>query len=274
LEEALRKHLIVVKEMPDAEVNRVSVTNKSLKPIYLMAGDIILGGQQDREIAHDTIVPKGARDFIVEVFCVEHGRWEGAQHFEGGEIASSSLRRETQVTKQQEKVWGKVAAEAANTRSETASGTYRAVARNAATQGQIAAYSTALGTRLANDRRAVGVIVAINGRVTSADIFSGHQLFQKQLPKLLKSYSLDAAQEKTTWSKLRRKPVPTVTAAQQLLKDADRGQQRTTTRAMGMVNRERENESTISFDAAPQAAPGGAGRADEKEPAHRNIYRK
>src|SRR5947209_2262025 len=55
LEEALKQKRIVVKEMPSAEVNRVSVTNTASKPIYLMAGDIILGGQQDREIGRDTI---------------------------------------------------------------------------------------------------------------------------------------------------------------------------------------------------------------------------
>ena len=36
-------------EMPAAEVNRVSITSKADRPIFLMAGDIILGGKQDRE---------------------------------------------------------------------------------------------------------------------------------------------------------------------------------------------------------------------------------
>ena len=104
LDEALKGKLLLVKELADAEVSRVSVTSKASKPIYLMAGDIILGGQQDREVARDTIVPKGAQNFAVEVFCVEHGRWAGGKHFEGSEVASSSLRRETQQFKQQSKV--------------------------------------------------------------------------------------------------------------------------------------------------------------------------
>src|SRR6266851_4678142 len=58
LDEALRQRVILIKEMPSAEVNRVSVTNKAGKPIYLLAGDIILGGKQDREVARDTIVAK------------------------------------------------------------------------------------------------------------------------------------------------------------------------------------------------------------------------
>src|SRR5439155_16814148 len=69
LDEALQRHLLLVREMPAAEVNRVSVTSQADRPIFLMAGDIILGGKQDREVAHGTIVVKGARDFVVEVFC-------------------------------------------------------------------------------------------------------------------------------------------------------------------------------------------------------------
>ena len=271
LGEALKKQLIVVKEMPDAEVNRVSVTSKAGKPLYLMAGDIILGGQQDREIARDTIVPKAAKNYVVEVFCVEHGRWTGSQHFSGGEIASSSLRRETQQTKQQERVWNKVAQEVQTLKAQTSSGTYRAVASNQAAQNNVSAYVKALGARLKTDRRALGLVVAINGQVTAADVFADPHLFQQQLSKLLKSYALDAVQDKANWARLRKKPVPSAPAALQLLRDADRGVERTTARSMSTVNRERENASTVVFDAAPQG-PSTTGSA--AAPAHRNIYRK
>ena len=278
LEEALKQKVIQVKEMPDAEVSRVSVTNKGSKMIYLMAGDLILGGQQDRIISRDTIVPVGAKNFIVEVFCVEHGRWGGGQHFEGGEIASSSLRRETQQTKQQDKVWNKVAREAAKTKSVTRSGTYRAVAGNKATQQQVASYTQTLNTQLAKDRRALGLVVAINGRVTAADVFADSNLFHKQRAKILKSYALDAMQEKDSWSKSRKKPVPSVKAAQQLLKDGESGTQRTTARAGATLNSERENRSTVTFDAMPKQAGGKPGGkpalVGPSTPAHRNIYRK
>jgi len=277
LGEALKKQLIAVKELPDAEVNRVSVTSRSSRPMYLMAGEIILGGQQDREIARDTIVPAKAQNFAVEVFCVEHGRWSGARHFGGDEIASSALRRETQSTNEQQKVWDHVAKEAADTSSQSASGTYRAVGANKNTQQQLAVYTKTLGRRLARDRRALGLIVAINGKVTAADVFADPQLFQQQMPKVLKSYALDAAQNRKTWNALRRKPRPSLPAARQLLKDADSGTQRTVAASSATINRQRENSSTVTFDAAAPAAngPNGpAGNRDDAMPAHRNIYRK
>jgi hypothetical protein len=274
LEEALRQKLLVVKELPSAEVNRVSITNDAEKPVYLMAGDIILGGQQDRTVARDTIVSRGAKDFAVEVFCVEHGRWEGGQHFSGGEIASASLRREAQVTKQQQKVWEKVAMEVSATKAETPSGTYRAVAGNKASQKEIDAYVAAVTAPLAKDARATGVVVAINGTVTAADVFADHALFTKQLPKILKSYALDATQEQAAWAKLPRKPQPTPAQAVALLTDAERGQGRTTATSGDTINRERESDSAVVFDAAPAAPAGSGGGGFGGGFAHRNIYRK
>jgi len=280
LDEALKDKLISVKEMPSAEVNRVSVTSRANRPLYLMAGDIILGGQQDREVARDTIVPRGAINFVVEVFCVEHGRWAGGQHFGGNEIASSTLRRDTQRFKQQDKVWSKVAAEARKMKAETTSGTYRAVAGGQAAQQDINAYVKPLNAPLARDKRAVGIVVAINGEVTAADVFGDHKLFQKQLPKILKSYALDAVQEKAAWTKqpASRRPKPTVVQATQLLKDADRGQSKASGQSAATLNIERENESTIVFDAAAPSPVGPAGPAGPAgaalAPAHRNVFRK
>jgi hypothetical protein len=54
-----------------------------------------------------------------------------------------------------------------------------------------------------------------------------------------------------------------------LLTDAERGRDRTAT-AGDTVNRERESDSAVVFDAAP-AGPAGGGFGGF---AHRNIYRK
>jgi hypothetical protein len=168
-----------------------------------------------------------------------------------------------------------VAEEAQRSRAQTESGTYRAVAANKATQGQIAAYTGRLASGLSRDRKAVGVVVAINGRVTGADLFADPHLFRQQTPKLLKSYALDAIQAK---SGAGPKKAPSRSEAQRLLIDADRGEQRTTARTGSTVNVETENSSTVVFDAAAPAwpaAPAGPGdRSGKADPAHRNIYRK
>jgi hypothetical protein len=275
LDEALQQRVILVKEMPAAEVNRVSVTNKAGKPIYLLAGDIILGGKQDREVARDTIVPKGATDLAVEVFCVEHGRWEGALRFSSGTVASAGLRLETQKSREQGRVWDRVAQEAQAMQAVTPSGTYRAVAGSPASRGEIDAAVKALGAPLANDRRAVGLVAAINGKVSAADLFADRRLFQKELPKLLKSYALDAAQQRGAWTSQKSKPQAATHDALALLQEAKRGELRTTARTAAALNRERESDGTVSFETVPAGASvGGFGGGFSGPPAHQNIYRK
>ena len=100
----------------------------------------------------------------------------------------------------------------------------------------------------------------------------------KQRAKILKSYPLNAVQEKDSWAKSRKKPVPLVKAAQQLLKDGQRGTRRTTARVGATLNSERESRCTVAFDAMPMQIgrkPGGKpALAAPATATHRNIYRK
>ena len=83
LDEGLKSKQVTVKESKDGgDVNTLYVTNDGRKPLYLMGGEVVLGGQQDRTLGKDTIVPSGAKDIPVTVFCVEHGRWTGHKEFE------------------------------------------------------------------------------------------------------------------------------------------------------------------------------------------------
>ena len=76
-----------------ADVNHLALVNKSGKPLYLMPGEIIVGGQQDRTIAQEYVIPPGKKPTTIEVFCVEHGRWvgRGAAELNGIVMANSGL---------------------------------------------------------------------------------------------------------------------------------------------------------------------------------------
>src|SRR6202022_3540843 len=88
LDEGLKAKTVTVKESKEGgEVNTLFVTNRGAKPLYLMGGEVVLGGQQDRCLARDTLIPPGKKGIPVTVFCVEHGRWTGRQEF--GESARS-----------------------------------------------------------------------------------------------------------------------------------------------------------------------------------------
>jgi hypothetical protein len=60
----------------NSEVNKLMVTNRSGKPLLLIAGELVIGGKQDRIVGHDCVIEASARPVPVDVFCVEHGRWQ------------------------------------------------------------------------------------------------------------------------------------------------------------------------------------------------------
>ena len=59
------------------DVNHLMVVNRSTKALYLMPGEIVLGGQQDRTVGDEMVIQPTTKPVSIEVFCVEHGRWQG-----------------------------------------------------------------------------------------------------------------------------------------------------------------------------------------------------
>src|SRR5688500_7577164 len=96
LQEAIDQKKVTVHET--SEVNNLSVENTGEQPVFLQTGDILRGGKQDRVIAMDLIVPKGARVGIAS-FCVEAGRWRQR----GGESAAAFNKSENQVVGKEQK---------------------------------------------------------------------------------------------------------------------------------------------------------------------------
>jgi hypothetical protein len=81
------------------EVNGLLVVNRSEKPLYLMPGEIIVGGDQDRTIGEELVIAPDGKPVEIDVFCVEHGRWGGrAEADYAGLIASAHQPQRPFVT--------------------------------------------------------------------------------------------------------------------------------------------------------------------------------
>src|SRR5262245_40634645 len=63
-----------VRELNDGEVRRLSIENKGKRAIYVLAGTVVKGGNQDRQIGQDVVIEQGTK-VAVDAFCVEQGRW-------------------------------------------------------------------------------------------------------------------------------------------------------------------------------------------------------
>src|ERR1044072_8014734 len=69
LQEALAQKKVRVYETKD--VNELAIRNLSNQDIYVQAGDIVRGGDQDRMISVDFIVPPKSGRMPIAAFCVE-----------------------------------------------------------------------------------------------------------------------------------------------------------------------------------------------------------
>ena len=73
LEEALAKGRVKVSET--GSVNALTVENVGDDEVFVQAGDIVKGGQQDRVLSVDLLLPPQSGRVLIPAFCVEPGRW-------------------------------------------------------------------------------------------------------------------------------------------------------------------------------------------------------
>src|SRR6266480_327567 len=73
LQEALVQRKVIVRET--RSVNELSIENISGEEVYVQSGDIVKGGQQDRMLGVDLILPPRSGKIPIAAFCVENGRW-------------------------------------------------------------------------------------------------------------------------------------------------------------------------------------------------------
>ena len=88
LQEAMVQKKVVVYETKS--VNELAIENVSNEDVYVQAGDIVKGGQQDRMIGVDLIVPSRSGKMPIAAFCVEHGRWSGRGNEQAAVFSSSA----------------------------------------------------------------------------------------------------------------------------------------------------------------------------------------
>jgi hypothetical protein len=186
-----------------AQVNKLALTNKSGKKLVLLAGEMVVGGKQDRIVGNDAIIESSDEPVPLDVFCVERGRWSGGAAFTrnrgGGDgaylMASPKVRANAQAKKDQNEVWKEVEGQATANAVSTSTGDLKSVYEDKRVSRTLEGYERALKEKISGEQ-VIGVVVAIGGRVISADVFASPKLFQAYWPKMLRSYALEAISSK------------------------------------------------------------------------------
>ena len=234
LQEALAKGAVKVRET--GSVNALTVENTGKDEVYVQAGDIVKGGQQDRVLSVDLLLPPRSGEVSIAAFCVEHGRWTARGNEDARQFSSAASAMPSHEAKVAMRAYAvTAAAPAANAAATTMA--YAGGAGTGASQQEIwstvsktqdslsrsvgasvaapaspsslqlsleneklkqaqAAYIAALQGAGETGDDIVGYVFAINGKINSGDVYASNALFRKMWGKLLAANVTEAISAK------------------------------------------------------------------------------
>jgi hypothetical protein len=191
LSDGLARHEVTVREIgrnDEFQVDQVRIRNRSHEPLFVMTGEMIFDGLQDRILAEDRVIAPG-KSVRVSVRCVEQGREAGHLEFHASNVLVELAVRQAAIHQTQTEVWATV--DLINQRHHVAppTKTYREVALMQS--GELAARRDRLARALAAlpDRsRLVGLAQVQSGHVVTIERFATPELYGALEAELLGSY--------------------------------------------------------------------------------------
>lgn len=267
LQEALERKTAMVHET--SEVNELYIENVSQpEEVLVQAGDIVKGGEQDRVLAVDLIVPARSGKMPIAAFCVEEGRWqqrgqERASHFGSSyDMATTKdLKIATKQAQSQSQVW-KGVGEAQSKLSQSVDSDVRSPAsrsslqlalENNKVQESTAAYVAKLSSIVEGKSDVIGYVFAINDKISSADLYYSNGLFRKFWPKLLKTTAIEAVAERPLNEK---SATVSAEAIKAFFAGAERGEESTSNVTERTQMIKRESEKSLFFETRDLAQKG------------------
>jgi len=205
LEEAMDSGLIVLHET--GKVGELAADNRSDRYIFVMAGDIVRGGRQDRAMAEDVILRPNSLNVPLQSLCVEQSRWHQRGHESAAAFSRSSkmlanvdLKVAARARRSQHAVWEQVDAYqsraceslGSEVRSSDSASSLELTLDNEKLRQTAHEYVAALQPVFAGKDDVVGFAFSVNGRVSTADSFGSAELFSKLRDKLLDSAASEA----------------------------------------------------------------------------------
>jgi len=200
LSDAVRAKALHISEVSDAgRVPELRVVNDGARPVLIIDGEELIGAKQNRIVNLTVLVP--ARSTIkLPVTCVEAGRWapvsrefapaERAHYASGrrsklGDV-TRSMKAEGVAFADQSAVWSEIAAKSLRFGARSPTG-----AAAAMYELRHDGLEKILGSIKPLDGQ-VGAVFAIRGAIAGFDAFDSPATWASVMPKLLRSYGLDA----------------------------------------------------------------------------------
>jgi hypothetical protein len=231
LQEALEQNIAVVH---DSGV-RLTIDNRGNAPLFIQSGDIVKGGNQDRTLPYDMLVPAHTNGTPIAALCVEQGRSipRGNELSESFQISSEQLpSRQLKLAayrQSQNDVWNNVRTLQDNltritggsVKAQQSSTSLQLSLEHARVQRAVQKYFAPLAPVVEGKNDVIGYAVVINGKIQSADVYASNAMFQKLWPKLIRASAVEALAERQPGAVI--KP-PNAEAVQAFLAEAEKGQ--------------------------------------------------
>ncbi len=177
-------------------VNTLFAKNNSSDTIFIMAGEVVKGGKQDRVIGQDVVLAPG-QEINLSAFCVEKSRWTTKDGNQGAftgyfNVTSMDIRKTVTKEKSQGKVWEKVDkfTEANDAKSTTKA--YTALENSKEYKKNLQEYLDKFENAFTNQSNVIGFVATTGDKVIGCDLFATHDLFIKSYNNLLHSYVTEA----------------------------------------------------------------------------------
>lgn len=192
LDEGRARGVLVVTERAQASVPDLIAENRGKAHVLLLAGEILIGGKQNRVLREDLLLPPRSGPRPIGVYCVEQGRWnEGRKDFESrGSVVEPRVRSEVLRKADQSRIWSGVAGASRDLQAPSPTGSYQAIYDKPEVKGHVEHVARSLGAKAAAG--AVGAAVFVGPSLAGVDVFHTADLFGREWPKLLGAYALDA----------------------------------------------------------------------------------
>jgi hypothetical protein len=204
LDEALAAETLEIMETGEAgSVPLLKMFNRGDEPVFLMAGEQLVGAKQNR-ILNTSILAAAQAELTIPVSCVEGGRWRYSSRKFGSPGTMSHSKLRTMLSRQvsdsaargagpasnQGEVWMEVERKLECLGSHSVSNALQQTYDD--NQNRLDSYLN--GMRIPED--CAGSVFVIAGRIVGMDLFDKPATLAKLWPKLARAYALDAFEEK------------------------------------------------------------------------------
>ena len=203
LDRALDDGVAVVTEVSEqGTVPRLKFLIKGPQPVFLLDGEELVGAKQNR-ILNLSILAPGNAELEIPVSCVEQGRWSWrSREFKNSERViysklrrrnseevSASMLRSADPSGNQGAVWDSIASKSARMSVHSDTSAASAIFER---------YGHALDEFVDQVKilpAQVGAAFFVNDRFSGLDLLGGPDLVGSLLPKIVRSYAIDALED-------------------------------------------------------------------------------